>query len=475
MAKDALPLSLQESVLTTLVFDAANGVVVAAQVEPELFDEPYREIARRVLEYRGKYGKPPGQAHLDDLFGNLIQEGSRRAPQLRRVLLGLASQSEGLNGEYVASRVSEFVREQRVKQALLRAGERYQQGGEGRLEEVEHILRSALEGGAEQGYDPGFFLDDVKRTLSFLDLTNDFISLGIPELDYCQIGPTPQEMLLYIAPKGSGKTMFSVHCGYQGLLNRQRVVHVTNETRAKRVVGRYYQRIFGGVRRAGRLNQTELEFDSLGRFVKYTRKTREPKLVFSSSDAKKTLRKLIKPWGARLGSLVIRDFPTGVLTVSMLNRYLDYLEKVERFIPTMLIVDSPDLMEVRGSDFRIGTRKNYEAIRGVFMERNLAGVCTTQGTRATIGARRVHSTDVAEDISKVQTADNVLTFARTAAEERLGLGRLHVAHARNEQGGQTILLTQNYPMGQYVVQSAYMDNRYWDQLKDESEDGGDDT
>lgn len=466
MAADALPTSLQESVLTTLVFDVKHGSIVAAQIEPEVFDDPYREIARRVLDYRTRFGKPPGQAHLDDLFGEALGDPTnRRSGQMRRVLLGLAAQAEGLNAEYVAGRVGEFAREQRIKQAILRAGERYQQGGEGKIEEITDILRRALDGSLEQGFDPGYFLNDVKRTLAFLDIPNDSIPLGIAELDKQRIGPTAKEMLLYIAPKGTGKTMFAVHCGTQGLLHRQRVVHITNETSAERVVGRYYQRFFGLSRRQLSVPQMRIKLDALGRYESLEGEKVKLPWALSDPKAKGKLRAKIKEWGARLGNLVVRDFPTGGLNVNGLNRYLDYLEKVQRFIPTMLIIDSPDLMEIKGSDFRIGTRRTFEQVRGIFVERCVAGICTTQGNRDSIGAKRVRSTDVAEDISKVQTADNVFTFSRTDAEKVRGLGRLTVEHARNEEGGLTVLLTQNYALGQYVVDSVYMDNRYWAELK----------
>jgi len=69
---------------------------------------------------------------------------------------------------------------------------------------------------------------------------------------------------------------------------------------------------------------------------------------------------------------------------------------------------------------------------------------------------------VTEDISKVFTADTVLTYSQTVAEARLGLGRISVDHARNAPKGAMILLSQAYSVGQYVLQSTSLTNAYWE-------------
>jgi hypothetical protein len=81
-----------------------------------------------------------------------------------------------------------------------------------------------------------------------------------------------------------------------------------------------------------------------------------------------------------------------------------------------------------------------------------------------------------EDISKVFTADVVLSYSQTEGEERLGLARLHVNYARSAARGQTVLLAQSYATGQYAMQSALMRQVYWDRLDEVSgaDSSGDD-
>lgn len=468
MARAEIPASLQESILATLCFDSKWGGVISTLVTGDHFDGQFRDIAGPVLDYVKKYRKAPGRTHLDDLFGKaLVDEGRSRAAPIRRLLFNLASMEEGLNGEYVARQASYFVQSQVLKTALMTASERYGRGGDDIVEDVKDILQKALRGEDDNTFDAGVFLSDDQRGLAFLDKGPQGISFGIDQLDHAGICMVAKQMTLYIGPKGSGKTWFCVQCGRQGLLNGARVLHVSLEVREEVIAGRYYANIFGGGARDG-VSVSQFEFDRLKRWTGMKRVHRDPKINFSAENAKSQLRKLIKgtTWGIRFGRIVVKAFPTRQLTVSRLRQYLDWLEVTKRFIPTLLIVDYPDLMQTDKSNYRISLGIIFEELRGLAVERNLALICPTQGSRGTIGASRVRSTGVAEDISKVFTADDVLAYSQTSQEKKLNLARLSIEHARNVPGGTEILLSQAYGLGQYVLQSAYMTgDDYWSRVK----------
>src|SRR6185369_12431638 len=246
--------------------------------------------------------------------------------------------------------------------------------------------------------------------------------LGIPEFDRAGVGLVAKELLLYIGPKGSGKTWFAVHCGKQGLIHHQKVLHISLEVREEEVAARYCQALFGGARRPNRYDVTELEFDELARLAGFnTNKQVRPRIDFSAPEARKVLRSKMKSWGIRLGRIVIKEFPTSGLTVSTLTNYLDYLELAHNFVPTIFILDYPDLMDIKLADYRLGVRRVYEQIRGLCVKRNMAGVTPTQGNRSSIDAKRVSASMVAEDKSKLDTSDTVITYSQTKAELRLGL------------------------------------------------------
>jgi replicative DNA helicase len=462
MADDKLTSSLQLSVLAALCFDQGHGAAIAAQVRAEHFDGVWRDFAARVLNYRKRYGKPPGDNYVDDLAAQatLGRDGTLLKKQL---LPKLFAEAAGLNAEYAASRATQFIRKQTIKGALFEAGDRFAQDNEDLVGDVEAILRKALQT-KQQAYDAGTFLNDPAG-LRFTSERDDIIPIGIPELDRMRIGLVPKQLLLYLGPKGSGKTWFCVHCGKQALLQRMKVVHYSLEMDETEVIQRYYQSLFGAAQTPEKYNQTMLEFDDIGRLSGFKTKKVKPRLDFTEPMARKTLLKKMGAFGARFGGLLVKSFPTASLTISQMTSHLDYLEDVEGFVPNLLIVDYPKLMHMNRDNLRVELGRNMEELRGVGVKRNMAVVAPHQGSRKTIGAKRTKSKDAGEDISVVQTADTVLAFSRTEAEERLGLGRLSVEHARSARGGETVLLSQSYDTGQYVLNSALMQQAYWDRMR----------
>lgn len=466
MAQEQLTESLQESVLAVLAFDQTYGELISSQVTPEHFDGVYHDVASVVLAYRRQYHKPPGESHLESLFSRAkLDPGDRKTHVLRRTLFNLSTLAETLNAEYVASRTQDHVRSQKLKTALLAANERYAQGGDEAVPEVEGILNSALRF-RQETLDAGTFLSDTSQ-LDFGQSQEEFYSLGIPQLDRMGIGPAAKQLLLYIAPKSSGKTWFCIHSGRQALLQKAKVVHVSLEMDEARIRARYYQSFFGIARRAGIVNSASFELDQLDRLSSIKVRRTKPKLVYADPSTKKILRNKIRHWGSRFDRLVVKHFPSGTLTLSQLRGYLDYLEITEKFIPNMLIVDYPFLMKMDADNLRIAFGQLVVGLRGLADERNLALVAPTQSNRAGIGAKRVGSTNAMEDISTVFTADTVLSYSRTEAEEKLGLARLRVEHAREAETGVEILLTQAYGIGQYIADSTVLSGTvYWDQLKE---------
>ncbi len=113
MPIDDVPPSLQESILAALIFDERHAQLLPDSLPTNSLMKAIAKSRRRVLNYRRKYRKAPGRAHLDDLFGKLLQPG--RAPRMRRLVFDLAELAEGINGEYLVSRTEEFIRQQRYK------------------------------------------------------------------------------------------------------------------------------------------------------------------------------------------------------------------------------------------------------------------------------------------------------------------------------------------------------------------------
>lgn len=462
-----LSTSLQESLLTLLCVNDAEGAIAAGIVDSDLFEPPYDDIAARAVAYRNRFGKAPGASHLDDLFDHVLNDPKNKQASLyQQILGGILEQAQGLNAPYVLSRVNTFIRQQHLKVAVLEAAQRYQVGGDDLVPDVERILQDALRFKVES-LDAGTFLNDKARVLRFL--TNSAATsyaLGIPELDRRNIGPTLGKALGFMAPAGRGKTWFCIDATVRCLLQRARVCHISLEMGEEELMQRYTQRMFAVAKRDEKFQTTVLEFDELNRLSGFTRNTVRPRLNFQDPKIVSKLGERLGDWGVRGKRLVVKQFPTSQLSVAQLKSYLDALELTTGFVPDVLIVDYPKLMALDAKqDRRIAIGMALEQLRGLCVERNIAGIFPVQSNRDGEKVKLLTRETIGEDYSMVQTLDFLLTYNQTEAECAASLARIYVDKARSDEDRLTVLISQAYKTGQFCLQSTYMPTGYFERLK----------
>jgi hypothetical protein len=456
---EKLTTSLQESVLTLLATNDKHGRIASGLVKPEHFDDDYRDIATRVLAYHSKHRKAPGRAHLDDLLDDVLSNPKhKRRRQYLTVLEGIFAQGDSINAEYILSRVNEFARLQTLKAAWFESADVLQDGKEGSVAEVESIWFNALKS-RDTDIDAGVFLSDKEKALSFLDKTKNNYLTGITLLDRVGMGPTPGQMLLMMAAQHAGKSWWAIHCGTQCLMQKARVVHITlGDMPEAQVVQRYYQNLLALPKRLEKYQTSEFILRDR-RLDKIERTDHVPEIALSSRNIRNYLTTQIDKWGSRFDRLVVKEFPANSLSIARLDAYLDSLELVHNFIPNVLIIDYPDLLHLSATqDIRVAIGRNFVELHGLLKRRNLAGVFPTQGNRSSWDAGTVKASMVSEDASKFMTTDMALIYSQTKTERAWGLARLYVEKNRNDEGRFTLLISQNYKAGQFVLDSTLMTN-----------------
>jgi hypothetical protein len=140
------------------------------------------------------------------------------------------------------------------------------------------------------------------------------------------------------------------------------------------------------------------------------------------------------------------------------------MERFHNYVPDVLIVDYADLLAVDAANLRISTGYVYKELRRVAVERNMAVVSPSQSNRLGEDAKVLSLKYLAEDYSKAATADDIIAYCQSSVELRLGLARLFIAKARDEEREQTVLISQAYKMAQFCMDSAMISDRYWSLL-----------
>jgi len=470
---DRLTGPLQESVLTLLLFDKRYGAMAAGVLRPEHFDLQFRDIATRALDYRAEYRKPPGAAHVDDIFDHVMGDPKNKLFRTyKNILSGILEQADSINGEYVSKRVHEFVRRQTLKTAVVEAGQRYAQGGSDVVPEVETILYKALKTKNEE-LDVGTFLGDRRNIPMLLNSTGVTYLTGIPELDARGFGLTRKEAMLFQGVKGTGKSWFLTHLGRNTVMQHGKVCHISLEMRREQVIERYFRNWFAMGKRDEKFTRVRFELDELGKLKSFReiegstskRRLTDPKI-------KRYLEEKLDKWSDIMDNIVVKTFPSGSLTMAGLEAYLDGLE-LHRFMPDVLLLDYPMIMSHPKEHIRESLGRTAVELRGLLDRRNMCGAFPVQSNRKGAESKTVEGTNVAEDWSQGFTTDMSLTFSQTKAEKSMNLARLFVDKNRTDVDKFTVLISQNYAQGQFCTDSILMEaNRYWDKLKDRT--GGED-
>ena len=452
----------QQNLITLVCFNDEYCGVVRGNVESTHFDGDYQRIASAAYDYIDQYGEAP-KVHTDDLLEQIARDDDDRE-NLLMIGKQMNAIKDGLNAQWVVRQIERFVKFQSQKDTIIKAAEKLetQEPSDQLLEEVDHLFTSVAKRKSLDVFDSGVSLVDT-NALAFLDEEVDAFPTGIDILDRYAIGPARQELHLFIGASGRGKSWWFAHLAREAMLQRHKVLYVTLELNWKIAAQRFLQSILGIKKMSTTAPRLVFTTDGPSPERQYITDLNlydyDDSGLSIESDPEQVRRKVRRDqrrahrW---LKNVMIKQFPTGKLSTAGLESYLDSLEMQTGFVPDLILVDYPDLMDVRAEYKREDLGKIYTELRGIGAERNMGIAAVTQSNREGAKGKHVRSTDVGEDWSKVHTADNVLTYSQTDIENSLQLARLRVDKARNSQDGMEIMISQNYNKGAFVEESVVL-------------------
>lgn len=465
--------AIQENLITILCYDGQNCNTIRNLVEPEWWGGPYALISRRIYEYIDRYKTAP-KDHIADLMADKLDKKTNKleANLYTDILMGIADQHVTINAQYVMGQLENFIKRQSLRTIAIDLSKALQKDTDQSLEEAEELISQSRNQVASV-FDAGLRLSNKDRVLDFLDQQSHCFPTGIPEFDKRGFGPTRKELWLYIAAAKRGKTWMLIQLAKMAMIHRLRVCHISLEMSEERSAQRYMQALFAMAKRKEKKIVTKFERDQLGRMVGFEEKEMSPKLSMDDPNIRAKLTNRIEKFGPRmLDNIIVKQFATGTLTVRQLEAYIDGLESNERFIPDLLIIDYPDLMKIDKDNYRLSIDEIYKDLRGMGVTRNMAVAVVSQSHRAAAKAKHVGSDNVAEAYSKVAHADCIITYNQTVSEQKMGLARLFVAGGRNDEDQITLVVSQNYAMGIFAVDSILMAGaNYWPNIPQTGRDG----
>ena len=404
--------SFQSKIIASLLSDKKFIQTISDILNPNMFDSDSNKwLVKMIKEYFYEYKKQPTleviKYKIEELENDVLKSGV--VEKLRDTWKNI----ESTDLDFVKNKTLDFCKNQTLKNAILESVDLLENKD---YDGIKTIIDDAMKAGTSKdlGHDyiPSFNLrleESARTTVSTpWDVVNDIMDGGLGA----------GELGVIVAPAGIGKSWTLQSLGSSVLKNKGVVVHYTLELN-ENYVGLRYDSIFSGVTTAN---------------IKYHKE-----------DVEAKIKKLN-------GKLLIKYFPTKSATVQTIGAHLKQIE-LSGIKVDMALVDYADILMPTGNfkEKRHAIGNIYEDLRGLAGELEIPIWTASQANRSALEEDVIGADKVAEDYSKVMTADFVMSMSRKVEDKIANTGRFHVIKNRFGIDGVTYPATINTNIGQVQI------------------------
>ena len=400
--------SFQSKIIASLISDVKFIQTISDILEPDMFDSDSNKwLVKSIREYFYEYKKQPTleviKYKIDEIDNDVLKSGV--VEKLRDVWKNI----EATDLEFVQSETLDFCKNQTLKSAILESVDMLENKN---YDGIKSIIDNAMKAGTSRdlGHD---YIPSLESRLAESaritvktpwDVINDITDGGLGA----------GELGVVVAPAGIGKSWTLQALGSDVVRSGKTIVHYSLELN-ENYVGLRYDSIFSGVTTAN---------------IKYHKE-----------EVEKTISKLP-------GKLLIKYFPTKAASVQTLGSHLKQIELSGVDID-MVIVDYADILMPTGNfrEKRHAIGNIYEDLRGLAGELEIPIWTASQANRSALEEDVIGADKVAEDYSKVMTADFVMSMSRKVEDKIANTGRFHVIKNRFGIDGVTYPSTINTNIG----------------------------
>jgi len=407
--------TFQAKVISSLLSDNKFIQTISDILEPAYFDSDANKwLTEKISEYFMEFRKAPTLEVLkikitqmdDEILKVSVIENLKEA--WRNI--------EATDLEFVKQETLGFCKNQVLKGAIVEAVDLLEQK---RYDEIKTIIDAAMKAGSERdlGHDYIISLEDrlTKSVRNTLETPWDSVT------NVMDGGLGKGELGVLVAPAGIGKTWCLQTIGAHLVKLGKTVVHYTLELNAD-YVGLRYDTVFSGTPTAN--------------------------IKFYKKDVQKVIDKL-------KGKLMIKYYPTRSATVNTISAHLKQME-IQEIKPEAVIVDYADILKPTTfyKEKRHSIGETYENLRGIAGEFDIPIWTASQANRSSLEEEVIDATKIAEDYSKVMTADFVMSISRKVEDKIANTGRFHVIKNRFGIDGITFPASINTNTGKIEVYEA---------------------
>lgn len=353
------------------------------------FVNKLRPAVRYILNYTNKYNVLP----------KIEQVNAETSIKFNKIdNIAIQHQDSFLN------EIEEFCKNRALADAVLNAVDLIEKGNYG---EVEKQVREAILISLQSDLGTNYFDNPRERLLKIKD-KNGQVSTGWKTVDDKLYGGVNKgEISIWCAGSGVGKSIFlqnlAINFAKQGL----NVVYISLELSEELCA---------------------MRMDSM----------------LSSVPTKEIFKKLdeveirVTQAGKKSGGLHVKQMPQGS-TCNDIKAYLKNYEIETQRRPDVLVIDYLDLLfpnnkKIDPSNLFIKDKFVTEELRGLMVEKQMIGQTAAQLNRSAVQEQEHDHSHISGGISKIQTADNVISIFASAAMKERGQYQIQFLKTRSSSG-----------------------------------------
>lgn len=409
---------IQKGILFLVKFDQDFFSQIVSLIKPEFFDFPsYAVIFEKVKDYYNSYKKlPPDDILLEYIKQDLPSKQAISDYQDDIYDINNIDKSILDNREYVLDLVEQFAKKQAVKEAIKKSIKHLEDDNTAAIEEE---VRKALLVSRTHNIGQTYFNDVDDRFIRFHTERdkNRFKTVFESCSNYLEGGNCTKELCMVIAPPGVGKSLYLVNQGAVSLMENRKVLYISLEMSEDKIAQR---------------------FDSILTLVPNGKIKDQQNLV--KDRLKIFQRKFDK------SQLIIKEFPTGQLTVNDIRALLVQLKLHYDFNPDLIIVDYLELLRPnRNIDAEYQAQERIaQELRGLAVEQNCLVWTATQTNRMGKKVPIITDAELGDSYGKIRPADWAISLNQTQEEYDKGRLRAYVVKARDSKQHYLIPVSVNY-------------------------------
>ena len=404
--------SFQSKIITSLILDIEFIQTINDILSPEMFDSDSNTwLVKSIKDYFYEYKKQPTlevlKYKIEEIDNEILKIGV--IDKLRDVWKNV----EATDLEFVQKKTLDFCKNQALKHAILQSVDLLENQD---YDGIKTIVDEAMRVGTSRdlGHDYLTSLDQrleksARATIKTpWDVINEIMDGGLGA----------GELGVIVAAAGIGKSWTLQVLGANVIKSGKTVIHYTLELN-QNYVGLRYDSIFSGVTTSN---------------IKYYKEDVQKKIT------------------ALKGKLLIKYFPTKAASVQTLGAHLKQIE-LSGIDIDVVIVDYADILKPTGffKEKRHALGTIYEDLRGLAGEMEVPIWTASQANRSALEEDVIGADKIAEDYSKIMTADFVMSMSRKVEDKIANTGRFHIIKNRFGIDGITYPATINTNIGQVQI------------------------